>query len=206
VGAKDWMIVYADGDVRPVLQKAPPPDRAEARAVVERLYPGHDITETADGNLDENANPPGGEVYVGCFEGLTVVCTGDVALDALSAVDERFLAEGRGRTTYVHAMHSVVDWGAFAVWKPDGTLWRALSLSPESGIVENIGEPFEFEQPYWVGERSVDDEYGLPFHPLEMAEAALRAFFGFNYEGVSLDDDPELEDVVLVGFLVAPPC
>lgn len=202
MGAKDWMIVYADGDVGSILRKALPSDRVEARAVVERLYPDHEITEIADGNLDDNANPSDGEVYVGCFDGLTIVCTGDVALDSPSWLAERFRAEARGRTLYLHAMHSVVDWGAFAVWSPDGTLRRALSLSPDSGIIQNIGEPFEFEAPYWAGERPVDDEYPLPFHPLDLAEDALRAFFGFNFEGVFLPDQPELEDVVLVGFTV----
>lgn len=202
MGAKDWMIVYADGDVGPVLRKAPEPDRDATAALVARLYPGHEITPLADGNLDQNANPADGEVYAGCFDGLTVVCTGDVALDAPSRVAAEFLAEARGRTTYVHAMHSVVDWCAFAVWAPDGTLRRAVSLSPESGIIENTGEPYPFEAAYWAGEHPVDG-YSLPFHPLHLADDALRAFFGFTYEGMYLDDDPELEDVVLMGFAVS---
>lgn len=203
MGAKDWMIVYADGDVGPVLRKTPEPDREATRAVVERLYQAYEITPLDDGNLAYNANPRDGEVYAGCFDGVTIVCTGHVALDAPSQVDPNFLAEAHGRTTYVHAMHSVVDWCAFAVWAPDGTLRRALSLSPDSGIIENTGEPYPFEAPYWAGEHPVDDEYALPFHPLELAEAALRAFFGFTYEGVYHDDDPDLEDVVLLGFAVA---
>ncbi|MDQ3787279.1 MAG: hypothetical protein M3422_08555 [Actinomycetota bacterium] len=202
MGAKDWMIVYADGDVRPVLRKAAEPDRAATRALVERLYPG--ATPIEDGTLDSDANPKDGEVYAGWFDGVTIVCTGEVAVDAPSRVDPRFLAEAGGRTTYVHAMHSVVDWGSFAVWSSDGTLRRALSLWPESGIVENVGAPFDFEAPFWAGERPVDDEYALPFHPLELAEAALREFFGFNYEGEYLDDDPELEDIILLGFAVEP--
>jgi hypothetical protein len=40
------------------------------------------------------------------------------------------------------------------------------------------------EAPYWAGERLVGDEdeqdgiYPLPFHPLDLAEDALRALFG----------------------------
>jgi hypothetical protein len=107
-------------------------------------------------------------------------------------------------------MHSVVDWFAYAIWNGDGSLWRALSLSPDSGVLENIGVPLAFEGPYWAGEHPVDDDdddeqsYPLPFHPLELAEDALRALFGFKYEGIYLDDDPELEDVVLAGFVVHP--
>lgn len=203
MGAKDWMIVYADSDVRSVLDKAPPPDRAEARAVVERLYDGYEITELDDGNLSENANPADGEVYVGCFDGLTIVCTNDVAVDEPSAVSDRFLEEARGRRTYLHAMHSVVDWCAFAVWEPDGTLRRSLSVSPDDEnleVLENIGEPFDFEKPYWAGEKKEDPEDGWPFHPLELAEDALRAFFGFVYEGVYLDGQPDLDKVTLLGF------
>lgn len=37
---------------------------------------------------------------------------------------------------YLHAMHSVVDWFAFAVWGPDGKLRRALSVSPANGVIE----------------------------------------------------------------------
>ena len=202
MGAKDWMMVYAAGDVRSVLRKAEEPDRAATRALVARLY--REATPIADGNLAYNANPKDGELYAACFDGVTIVCTGDVALDAPSQVDPRFLKEARGRTTYVHAMHSVVDWAAFAVWNGDGTLRRALSLSPDSGIIENIGTPYDFEAPYWSGERPVDDEYALPFHPLELAEDALRTFFGVNYEGLYLDDDPELEDITLLGFAVGP--
>jgi hypothetical protein len=46
--------------------------------------------------------------------------------------------EGKGRRTILHAMHSVVDWLAFAVWE-DNRLIRSLSLAPDGGIIEDIG-------------------------------------------------------------------
>ncbi|MFD4655933.1 DUF6928 family protein [Kitasatospora sp. NPDC058444] len=55
----------------------------------------------------------------------------------------------------LHAMHSVVDWLAFGVWE-DGRLVRSLSLSPDSGIIEDIGEPLSFEVPSWARERPAD--------------------------------------------------
>jgi hypothetical protein len=110
---------------------------------------------------------------------------------------------------YLHAMHSVVDWFAYAIWTGDGELWRSLSVSPDHGIIENLGVPLAFEAPYWAGELApeVDDDddeepYPLPFHPLELAEDALRSQFGFNYEGSYLEDDPDLDQVVLAGFVV----
>ena len=157
MGAKDWMLLYAAGDVRSILKAAPPLDRQATQALVERLYPSQRLSETGDGCLDA-ANPPDGQVYAGCFEGLTVICTSEVALDRPSQLAPRFLAEGKGRTTYLHAMHSVVDWFAYGVWTSDGALVRSLSLSPDNGIIENIGDPLAFEAPYWAGERPVDDD------------------------------------------------
>lgn len=144
-------------------------------------------------------------MYAACYPGLSVVCTGDVALDRPSELDERFRAEARGRTLYLHAMHSVVDWFAYAIWTGDGQLRRSLSLSPDSGIIENLGTPLAFEAAYWAGEKALQAEegeepYPLPFHPLDLAEDALRSLFGFNYEGMYLDDDPDLEQAVLAGY------
>ena len=88
----------------------------------------------------------------------------------------------------LHAMHSVVDWFAFAVWE-DGVLRRSLSVAPDEGVMEDIGSRMAFELPYWNGAHpAVDpdeepDSYPLPFHPLELGEAALREFFGFQLEG-----------------------
>jgi hypothetical protein len=198
------MIFYAGGPVRSILQATPSMDRAATRALVERLYPSRRLPELPDGSLWV-ANPPDGTVYAGCFPGLTVVCTGEVALDRPSQLDQRFLIEGNGCTTYLHAMHSVVDWFAYGIWSPTGTLERSLSVSPDHGIMENLGQPLAFEAAYWAGERPVGDDdeegtYPLPFHPLELAEDALRALFGFNYEGPIHDDDPDLESVVLAGY------
>ena len=138
------------------------------------------------------------------------MCTLDIALDRPSRLPQRFLDEAAGRTVYLHAMHSVVDWFAYAIWAGDGTMRRALSLSPDSGIIENIGIPLDFEAPYWAGAHPVvtrgfsETPYPLPFHPLELSEEALRALFGFNYEGLYQDDDPHLENIILADFTVHP--
>jgi len=203
MGARDWMLVYAEREVRPVLASPPVLDRDATRALVRRLYPAY-RAEVADGTLLEQADPADDRVYAGCFPGLAVVCTSDAALDRPSRLDRRFLAEAHGRTLYLYAMHSVVEWFACAIWSGDGTLRRALSLSPGTGIIENTGPLLEFEKPYWSGQRppAADGEppYRFPFHPLQLAEAALRALFGFNYEGPCRDDDLDLERIVLAGF------
>ena len=42
-----------------------------------------------------------------------------------------------------------------------------------------------------------------PLTRSKLAEDALRTMFGFNYEGYYRDDDPDLERVILAGFLVS---
>jgi hypothetical protein len=206
MGAKDWMVMYADTDtdIAAVLRTNPRPDRDATHAVVERLHPGAQLTVVEDGNLDENANPRDLSVYAGVYPGLTIVTTGEVAIDRPSTLPQYFIDEARGRTLYLHVMHSVVDWIAYAIWE-NGVLRRSLSLSPDDGIIENLGEPLDFEKPYWAGQHPVEVAGGNPpypfvFHPLELGEAALRNLFGFNYEGWVQDDDPELEEVVLAGY------
>jgi len=208
MGAKTWMLMYADPatDIRTTLQAKPALDRAATAAFVADLHRGRKLKEIADGSLLETANPADGLVYAGCFPGLTILCSGEVGIDYPSRLDRRFLEAARGRAVTLHAMHSVVDWFAYAIWK-DGELARALSLSPDSGILENIGEPLPFEAPYWRGEHALEtepgeDPYALPFHPLELAEDALRALFGFNYEGYEQEGDPDLLNITLAGYAV----
>lgn len=62
-----------------------------------------------------------------------------------------------------------------------------------------------FENPYWSGDHpAVDPEeeegglaYPFPFHPLELGEAALKEFFGYQIEGFIDETLLEPELVVL---------
>ncbi len=65
MGAKDWMLIFTDGDARKILQSGPVLDREEAAAVAAALYPGREITPIDDSTLDEAMNPEDGEIYVG---------------------------------------------------------------------------------------------------------------------------------------------
>ncbi|MBD0844760.1 hypothetical protein ICC28_39705 [Streptomyces sp. TRM68416] len=131
-------------------------------------------------------------------------------IDVPSQLPEHLVAASIGRRLVLHAMHSVVDWLAFAVWE-DGHLVRSLSLSPDSGIIENTGEPLPFELPYWAGDRPAEivpwpgeeeEPYALPFHPLELGEDALRALCGFIQEGRPQPDDVDADAIELYGFNV----
>jgi hypothetical protein len=213
MGAKGWMIAYAQRDVASVLRERPSFDRAATERLVHRLFPDRVVTAIADTSLG-HGNPPDDEVYAAVWPGASLVCAAEVGIDRPSTLDRRFLDAGAGSTVYLHAMHSVVDWFAFAVWEADGQLRRALSVSPDDGVIENLGDPMPFELPFWAGEHPAvdpeddddDDPYPLAFHPLELGEEALGTLFGFVYEGPTTNPavlDPE--DVPLAAFALAAP-
>ena len=189
MGSKTWMLVYSDEDARQVLQTGPVLDRDATEALVKKLFPTEKWEPLDDVSL-VYTNPPDGQLIIGSFPGLSVVATTEVALDYPSRLAKRFLDPALGRRVCLHAMHSVVDWFAYATWV-DGTLQRSLSLSPDSGVMEDIGTPLPFEAPYWAGQHPAsdpededeDDRYPFVFHPLDLGQAALVALFGYQLEG-----------------------
>jgi hypothetical protein len=207
MGAKTWMLVYAAGSASEALASGNALDREASAKLAASLFPGEKLVPLPDGDL-LYTNPPDDELYVGCFPGVSVLAAAEFAIDKPSELPERFLRAAQGRTVYLHAMHSVVDWFAFAVWE-GGQLRRALSLAPDSGIIEDIGARLGFEAPYWEGEYPADDpdeelddddRYPFPFHPLELGEAALREFFGYQIEGYVDDEMLNPETVPLMRF------
>ena len=210
MGAKDWMVFYADRDIPSVLRERPAFECDATERLVEQLFPGQTVTPIDDVSL-LSGNPADEEVYAAVWPGATIVCSAELGIDRPSTLDRRFLEAGAGRTIYLHAMHSVVDWFAYAIWGPDGQLRRSLSLAPDSGVIENFGDPLPFEEPYWAGDHPAvdaedgDDSYPFVFHPLELAEAALGTLFGFVYEGPPSLEVVDPDDIPLAAFAVAPP-
>lgn len=187
------MIAYSDGNARDILAARPTLDRSGTAALAGTLFPSEKLEALDDGNLGHTCPEPD-ELVIGCFPGLSIVSATDFALDRPSLLPAHFLEHGSGRVVYLHAMHSMVDWLAFAIWK-DQTLERSLSLAPDAGIIEDIGSRMPFEESYWAGRhpatRSDGDQkslYPFAFHPLELGEAALRDFFGYQLEGFRLID------------------
>lgn len=186
MGAKTWMLVIADADAREALARKPTLDRDATRTMAETLFAADKLAPLGDGDLSYTC-PPNDEVHVGCFPGVTVVAAKEFGIDYPSKLHPRFLAAAGDRTVTLHAMHSVVDWFAYATWQ-HGKLTRSLSLSPDSGILEDIGPRLPFEEPYWSGMHPAGDDedadaYPLPFHPLDLGEAALKDRFGYQLEG-----------------------
>jgi hypothetical protein len=213
VGAKSAMLVFSEGRAADRLRVARESDEAATAALVARVHPGCTVELASGESLWDGTYPPDGICYAASSEGVEIVCDRRLMGHQPSLMPPHLLAAGCGDRVFFHAMHSVSDALTFAVWE-GGVLVRSLSLSPDSGIVENIGAPYEFEAPFWAGERPVEPDprwgedqppYPLAFHPLEMGEVALRAFAGFVLEGRLHPDDVDADAVPLNGFRVTDP-
>jgi hypothetical protein len=204
MGAKTWMLVYADVSARDALRGGPRLDREATTRLSTALFPGERLEPLGDGDLSSTC-PPDDEICIGCFPGVSVLAARELGIDHPSKIPSRFLTAGNSGTMSLHAMHSVVDWFAYALWTK-GNLVRSLSLSPESGILEDIGPRLSFEEPYWSGQHpAVDDEedeadYPFPFHPLELGEAALLELFGYQLEGAVDTTTLDPEKIPLVRY------
>ncbi len=195
MGAKTWMLVLAESDARKALSRMPELNRDATLVLANKLFPGEKLEQLGDGNLSFTC-PPKDEIQVGCFPGISIIAAREFGLDYPSKLPQRFIAAGGNGLVTLHAMHSVVNWFAYALWA-DGQLIRSLSVSSDDGVLEDIGQHLPFEQPYWSGDYpDVDSEDDadappLPFHPLELGEATLRDQFGYQLEGAI---DPNLLD------------
>ena len=202
MGAKTWMLVHANTNVAETLSGRPPLDRDATLLLAASLFSKYKLEPIGQGDISFTC-PPDNEVHIGCFPSVSILAATEFAIDYPSRLSASFVSPEYGGTVYLHAMHSVVDWFAFTQWV-NGRLIRSLSVSPDSGILEDIGKRLAFEEPFWSGQNPVtsdgDDEYPLPFHPLEMGEAALKEFFGYQLEGFG--DPPPLqpESIPLVKF------
>jgi hypothetical protein len=204
LGAKTALLAYTAEDPVESLRRAREPDPAATRALVAATHPGWTRTGSSGSNLFDDCYPEEGTAYAGSFPGIDILCDRDVMDHLPSAFPARYLDVAAGRRVILHAMHSVVDMFVYAVWE-NGTLVRSLALTPDDGIIEDIGDPLPFETPYWAGEHPARGGYPLPFHPLDLGGgAALQALFGFAIEGRPQPADINAESVRLEGFQVPP--
>lgn len=190
MGAKAWFIAYFDGDPKRILARAPTLDRKASRELADRLFPKTTLTDLEDGSLSFLC-PDDDEVQVGCYPNLKILAHLNFAVDRPSRDGRKWARAGLGRNIYSHAEHSVNDWFAFSLWR-DGKLVRSLSLSPDSGVLDNVGAPLPFEKPFWAGKHALENEpgeepYPFRFHPLDLAAASLRHHLGFQFEGFVKD-------------------
>lgn len=204
MGTNTWMLVYTDGNVSEILQSKPILDRDASIAFAKQLFPSDALFALEDSSLADTG-PRDNTLMVGCFPGLKIVATEEFQIEQPSQLPTRYLQPEFGKTVYLHVMHSVVDWFACAIWNK-GSLQRSLSLAPNYGITENIGAPLAFEQAYWAGKHPVADakdqkaKYPFSFHPLELAEAALGEFFGYQLEAPGANHLVDPANIPLMHF------
>lgn len=209
MGAKTWMLIYSSGLPSEILKSNPVLDRDATVALAKKLFPSEKLELIDDGNLSYTC-PPDNELVIGCFPGLSIIAAKEFGIDYPSKLPSVFVDSALGNSVYLHAMQSVVDWFAYAIWK-NGKLQRSLSLSPDSGVLEDIGTRPPFEEPYWAGHypavdpEDEDDEYPFAFHPLELGEAALLEFFGYQLEGIVGPSQLKPEKVQLMRFKRSKP-
>ncbi|MEV7940319.1 hypothetical protein AB0O82_29815 [Kitasatospora sp. NPDC088264] len=70
---------------------------------------------------------------------MELICDHRVMIDLPSRLPDELVAAGRGRRMVLHHMHGTAAWLAFGVWE-DGRLVRSMSLPPDSGSMEDVGE------------------------------------------------------------------
>src|SRR5438552_3665483 len=125
MGAKTWMIVYADGSAREALGRRPALDREATSTLATALFPGETLERLEDGDLSYTS-PPDDEICIGSFLGVSVIAAKELGGDYPSKVPNRFIEAAGKRTVTIHAMHSVVDWFGYAQWR-DGRLMALLN-------------------------------------------------------------------------------
>lgn len=207
MGAKTAMLAYVDAGSDPVtiLKSGPVLDRAACRATLAALYPSQTFRPLPDRELSD-VYPPGGEICIGCFPGLTIIATRRIISDP-SEFDQRYLDFANGRKMLYHLMISTVSAFSYGVWE-QGSLARGLTVDADNGVGEDIGAPLAFELPYWAGEHRYEDEdqdEDAPFHPLDLANAALLALFGYTLEGDISPEEVAPEAIPLMCFALKKP-
>ncbi|MFF2087957.1 DUF6928 family protein [Nocardia sp. NPDC058176] len=199
---------YVDtADPAGVLRGRPDPDPVAAAALAGQLYAEHDVRPIMIGTLHGCAGPDRDEVYIGCYPGLTVVCTAEAALVRPTKLPDLLVRPLASEQTYLVSFDAKLHWGAFAHWER-GEFRRSFS-STRVDILENEGLPMVWERTFWAGERPVpwrsDDRPGpqsLPFDPPDFADAANREWLGFGYRGEAGQVGPA--DLAVCGFTLYP--
>ena len=204
MGMKALLIAVSDGLPRHDLASQPIGSVDASRQVAESLLPGLVGDQLPDGELSECCYPNSG-VYVGTFGGTWLMTSQHDSLTSWAPT-----ADDRRRNAYRVYMQSTVSLGGFSYWGADGT-FREFYGTREKGLLENKGLPLPFERPFWAGDEDdrVAASFGydnMPFHPMDLGDAALREFFGFVGEGAPRPDDLDAEEIFLHGFeLISPP-
>lgn len=167
-----------------------PTDR-DLSEVVHILFPRTPYVDVGQVALDEAAFPGRGSLSVGTFEGGLLLGTQDAHLYNPTKLASRYLKPSLGSKVTLLTQRPLNDMFAYGRWER-GQLIRSISVNPVGRVWESIGTPEPFESPFWAGQRAAAPNYPLPFHPLDMGDAALRDVLRLHVEGLP---EPGLIDI-----------
>ncbi|GAA1687714.1 hypothetical protein GCM10009830_39100 [Glycomyces endophyticus] len=182
MGAKAGLIHLGGGIPAHALAGGPAFDPERSAALAATILGGPVAPAGARTLAEGGVWPERGTICVGAGEHTALVGYAEICPDRPGTITDWIRAVAPGGDAHGVFMHSVVDFGAVAVWE-HGEIRRSISLAPDSGVMDDLGDPLTFEAPFWNGDHAVDEDYPLPFHPLDFGEAALLALFGFGIEG-----------------------
>lgn len=97
MGAKRWMLVYADRNAAQTLAARPLLDRDATSQLVHTLFPKERLAAIGDGDLSDTS-PPDDELHNGCFAGVSILAAKEFGIDRPSTLPVAFIAGG-GRGT-----------------------------------------------------------------------------------------------------------
>ncbi|SEE87956.1 MULTISPECIES: hypothetical protein [unclassified Streptomyces] len=203
MGSKAAVVVVAAGDPRQAFRRVQEIRHDKSKILAERVL-GTAARATASLPLDLAVWPDSGTVCAAYLPEFEVICSRELAQSSPSHLTEMVCEWATGRHAYGVFMDSAEDWSAFAVWS-GGELVRGVSLSPGSGVIEDLGDRLPFEAPFWEGGRPVRHTpgYALPFHPIDLGNEALKEFFGFILEGRESVGCLDPEEIEIPAFRVA---
>jgi len=206
MSAKAAILALGDGDFAESLRQLPRADAERTSALVAEIFPGYQVEPVQGWPLAESTYPDDEFVYALSAPGVGIMCDQRFMLDKPSELPAHVLDVAAGRRVALCAMHSVDDSFAYAVWS-DGELVRSLSLSLPRRIVEDIGEPLDFERPFWAKRQPFIDRHpgAVGFHPLDLGHQAIRFLFGFALEGRPEPDDVDAGQIAMLGYRVTDP-
>ncbi|CCF61475.1 DUF6928 family protein [Nocardia cyriacigeorgica] len=201
---------YVDAsDPQAVLRADHECDPEAARALAEQLHPGNDVVPIMVGTLGGCAGPDADEVYIGCYPGVTVVCSPQVARVRPTALPTPLIRPLASEHTYLIAFDTAHSWGSFAHWER-GEFRRSFSAN-RVHILEDEGLPLVWERSYWAGEHPVRLQVGdmpdpqiLPFDPPDFADAANNEWLGFHYRAPAAEGALLPGDISVCGFTLYP--
>ncbi|MFX0573878.1 DUF6928 family protein [Nocardia nepalensis] len=201
---------YVDAqDPLAVLRANHDPDPEAALALAKQLHADRDVMPIMVGTLGGCAGPDADEVYIGCYPGVTVLCSTQAARAHPTALPELLVRPLASEHTYLVSFDANHGWGAFAHWER-GEFRRSFS-STRVNILEDDGLPLVWERSYWAGDHPVrwqagelPDPQTLPFDPPDFADAANNEWLGFHYRAPSADGALIPRDIAVCGFTLYP--